>query len=91
MQGEPHIQVHPLEHRGQIGGLAVIGPAVQQQHGDGAGDPVQPVGEQRGIGPVQPYVRVPETGVQLERQTQVDGGPQQLPYQDRVREAAMRR
>ncbi|GAA3149212.1 hypothetical protein GCM10017687_78300 [Streptomyces echinatus] len=37
---------------------------------------------------MQRHVRVAEAGVQLQRQAQIDGGPQQVPYQHRVGEPA---
>lgn len=66
VQGEADVEVHLLEDRRQIGGLALIGPAVQEQHRNRALDEVQPVRQVGRVHAVQSDVVVAEPGVELE-------------------------
>ncbi len=44
----------------------------------------QEIGQQRRVGPVQPDIGVTEADMELQRLADVDGGPDQMPEQDRI-------
>jgi len=44
----------------------------------------QEIGQQRRVGPVQPDIGVTEADMELQRPANVDGGPDQMPEQDRI-------
>src|SRR5262249_21281086 len=80
VQGQAEVDVHVREGVRQVGGVAVVRVAVQQDHRDAGGlCGAQEGGQQGRVGAVQGEVGVAEPGVHLHRQAAVESGPQQVP------------